>query len=220
MAFIALYFTLHSEAMKPAVDIEQNNNKLSMSLPRYETNCRDFHIFANLTVWTAQEAGADTWAEQIIDEGNTLSNHIREVHFGWDAGFRVGLGYGLERCKWDTQAFYTWFYTTGKDEVTSQPGAVHSAFLGNFYVDNPEGAGLSGPSYEKASIEWTISFNMFDWELAGHYCVGQSLSMRPFMGIKGGWINQSINTQWENPEVSSTAFFYKGIENLQNNFWG
>lgn len=181
---------------------------------------RDFDVFADLIVWTAKEAGADCWAEVITSSGLTSSNDLRQVHFGWDAGFRVGIGYGMQHDQWDTQAYYTWFQTRGKDHVSSQPGAVHSAFLGNFYVDNAAGAGLSGPSYQKASIDWTIRFNMFDWELGRNFWVSQSLALRPFLGVKGGWIHQSIHTKWHNSTFSGAQSFSLGRENLKNNFWG
>lgn len=203
-----------------AVNIEECNNGLPNISARHCPNSRDFNIFANLIIWTAKEAGADIWAEVIISDGVTSSNDILQVDFGWDPGFRVGVGYGMKHDQWDTQAFYTWFNTRGKDVISSGLGTVFSTFLGNFYVNNPNGAGLSGPAYQSASIDWTIHFNMFDWELGRKYWVSKALSLRPFLGIKGGWIKQSIHSKWQNPELSGAAFFNVGTENLENNFWG
>lgn len=187
---------------------------------RLHPTSRDFSVFADLLVWTAKEAGADCWAEVITSEGLSSSNDLREVHFGWDPGFRVGLSYGMKHDGWDTQFYYTRFYTRGKDHVSSEPGAVHSTFIGNFYVDNADGAGLSGPSYERANIEWKIHFNMFDWELGRNFWVSRTLALRPFLGAKGGWIDQSIHSKWKNPDLSGAEFYEVGVENLKNNFWG
>lgn len=168
--------------------------------------------------------GADCWAEVITPPAAPSSNELTEVHFGWDPGFRVGLGYGMEYDQWDTQAFFTWFYTQGDDRVLSAPGAVHSTFMGNFYVDNPTGAGISGPSYQSASIDWTIRFNMFDWELGRNYWVSQELALRPFLGVKGGWIDQQIDSAWNDstpPSSSPTSPVYNlGQEKVKNDFWG
>lgn len=187
---------------------------------RLNPDCPDFDIFASLIVWTAKEAGADCWAEVIISDSSTLFNDLREVNFGWNPGFRVGIGYGMTHDQWDTQAYYTWFRTTGKDHVSSGNGAVHSTFLGNFYIDNATGAGISGPAYQKGSISWTIRFNIFDWELGRNFWISQSLALRPFIGLKGGWIHQSIHSKWENPSLSPAEFFNEGRENIKNNFWG
>ncbi|HSX03600.1 MAG TPA: Lpg1974 family pore-forming outer membrane protein [Rhabdochlamydiaceae bacterium] len=187
---------------------------------RLNPECRDFNVFASLIVWTVREAGADCWAEVITTSSSTFSNDLREVDFDWDPGYRVGISYGMMHDQWDTQAYYTWFKTTGKDHVSSLPGAVHSTFLGNFYIDNQDGKGLSGPSYQEASIQWTIHFNMFDWELGRNFWVSNSLAIRPFVGVKGGWIDQSIHSKWQDPALSATLFFNTGTENLKNNFWG
>lgn len=180
----------------------------------------DFDFFANLIYWTAREAGADCWAEVIHSDASSSSNDLHQVHFGWDPGFRIGVGYGMKRDEWDTQAYCTWFQTKGKDEIASTPGTVHSSFLGNFYVDNPTGSGLSGPSYQKASIGWAIHYTMFDWELGRNLWAGKFLALRPFLGIKGGWINQSIHSKWEDPNLAGAEFFHVGTENLKNNFRG
>src|SRR5262249_51985460 len=145
---------------------------------------------------------------------------LHQVHFEWSPGFRVGVDYGMKHDQWDTQAYYTRFHTRGKDHASEGPGTVHSTFLGNFYVDNPQGSGLSGPSYQSASIDWTIRFNMFDWELGRHFWVSQSLSLRPFVGVKGGWIHQSIRSKWKDPNLVGAEFFKMGIEHIKNHFWG
>lgn len=187
---------------------------------RCDPCAREFDVFAQLVVWTAKEAGADCWAEVLTAEPGKRSNTIHGVDFGWDPGFRVGVGTGILHDEWDTRAYYTWFYTKGTDSVANAPGTVHSSFLGNFYVNNVDGNGLSGPAYEKASIDWKIHFNMFDWELGRSFWVSGALAMRPFFMVKGGWIHQFIHSEWQNPDLSLPVYFATGIENLKNNFWG
>ena len=177
--------------------------------------------FATLLVWNAREIGADCWAEVITPVAAPTSNSLAQLNFDWNPGFRVGLGYGMEYDQWDTQLFFTWFHTKGVDHISSVPGAIHSTFIGNFYIDNATGAGISGPTYREASIDWTIRFNMFDGELGRNYWVSHALSLRPFVGIKGGWIHQKIDTKWEFATTPIGFSAYNlGKENLKNNFWG
>ena len=131
----------------------------------------------------------------------------------------------MRESRWDTQTYYTWYYTRGKDSVSSSPGTVHSTFMGNFYVDNAHGEGISGPSYQSASIDWGIRFNMFDWELGHNFCQSKSIDFRSFLGLKGGWIHQAIDTKWYNPDLTTSQFlgspYYSvGRENVHNNFYG
>lgn len=205
------------EATAPSVCKQENTDLLNTPI-RFCLETKAFDVYAGFIYWTAKEAGADTWAEVIHTDSSTSSNDILGVSFDWDPGFRVGIGYQCDQ--WDVGAIYTRFHTKGKDSISSSPGSVHSAFLGNFYIDNPLGLGLSGPPYEKASIDWTIHYNMFDWDLGFNCCICKSLQLRPFMGIKGGWIDQSIHTKWENPELLGITFSATAKEDLENNFWG
>jgi|GEM_PF-757462 hypothetical protein len=198
-------------------------NGVANQSARFNSDCRSFDFFATLLVWTAREVGADCWAEVITTDGSSSSNTLEPVIFGWDPGFKVGLGYGMERDQWDTQAYFTWFHTQGNDSISSRPGAIHSTFMANFWVSNSDGAGLSGPSYQQASIDWTIKFNMFDWELGRNFWVSNSLALRPFLAAKGGWIHQCIHTTWQNPafgNLPSPVPFSIGTENIKNYFWG
>jgi hypothetical protein len=198
-------------------------NGLPNPSARFNSECPSFQFFADLIYWNAREGGADCWAEVLTTAGSTSMNELAPVSFGWDPGFKVGLGYGMEHDQWDTQAYFTWFHTKGTDRISNGPGTVHSTFMGNFWVSNPTGAGLSGPSYQQASIDWTIQFNVLDWELGRNFWVSQSLALRPFLAAKGGWINQSIHSVWKNPDfgtLTNPVPFNIGKEHVENNFGG
>ena len=205
-----------SAAKKPL----ESSNELPNRSARFQPDAANVDIFADLLVWCAQESGADNWAVVIATSGSKTSCDIKETRFNWNAGFRAGLGYGMRHDQWDTQLYYTRFCTQGNEHVSANPDTVFSPFLGNFFVNNSTGAGLSGIVYEKASVRWTVHFNMFDWELGRGFWVSKALSLRPFIGLKGGWIYQSIHSKWQNPHVSASQLFNTGTENLKNDFWG
>jgi hypothetical protein len=192
---------------------------------RYKPECRTLDGFANLIVWTANESGADAWAEVLTTLGSSSTLDFAQIDFQWEPGFRVGFGYGMNLDQWDTQAYYTWFQTRGKESAAGLPGTIHSSFVGNFYVSNPKGLGLSGPTYSFAKIDWTIRYNILDWELGRNFWVSHALALRPFVGIKGGWIHQSMDSTWENPTFIGAQFvnpelFSIGKEQVNNRFWG
>ncbi len=189
-----------------------------------QSNPTSFSFVADFMFWTARESGADCWAEVITTQGSASSNLLKAVAFDWEPGLRVGIGYEKLRDSWNTQAYYTRFHTQGRDAVSSDPGAVHSTFMGAFYVDNTAGAGITGPSYEKASIDWTLTFNMFDWNFNRNFHLSPALFLRFMFGIKGGWIDQFIDSKWINPDLTGSfagaPFFLVGCEKVRNNFWG
>ena len=186
----------------------------------FSQNSAKVSIFVDPLIWTAREAGTDCWAEGFASGKSFISNNLEQVRFRWDLGVRIGACYEIKHDQWDTQLFYTWFKTQGKDYASRGPGSMHSTFLGNFYVNNPEGAGITGPAYESASIEWAIKLQTFDVELGRKFLVSKSVELRPFIGAKGGWIHQFIHSKWYRPQLDKPPFFNLGIENIKNNFWG
>lgn len=48
--------------------------------------------------------------------------------------------------------------------------------------------------------------------------MSSALTLRPFFGLKGGWIDQTIHTRWQNP-IGSALVFSSATENLKENFW-
>ncbi|MEI6242972.1 MAG: Lpg1974 family pore-forming outer membrane protein [Chlamydiota bacterium] len=218
LAIFVLFATLLSaeDSSKP---LETSNGLPNISA-RFHPNTTSFDIFAAPLFWTAEEIGTDCWAEVLDASTAPTYDDIQSLHFRWNLGFRVGLGYGMQHDSWDTQTSYTSFQTHGKDHLSLGNGMVHSAFLANFYVANTSGQGFSGPSYESASIHWSIGFHMLDWELGRNFLVSKALALRPFVGLKGGWIHQSIHTKWIHPDLPEAELFDMGWENLKNNFWG
>jgi len=238
--FLALFALLANlsevSAARPCAAVEKKpylieepaqdpSNGLPNVSSRFKPDSTNFAVFADLLIWCAQESGTENWAEVITGGNGSPENcSIESVDFDWNAGLRIGFGYGMKHDQWDSQLYYTWFRTRGTDHVSSVPGSVFSAYLGNFYVDNPNGEGIKGLSYQKASIDWTIHFNIFDWELGRAFWVSKALSLRPFLGLKGGWIHQSIHTKWHNPSPPTPPLvlipFNTGREDLKNDFWG
>ncbi len=170
------------------------------------------HLYAILDVlyWHATENIA--WAQTLHGPTPPSAGDFNSASFGWDPGIRAGLGYNLNHDAWDTQLYYTWFRTSTSDTIPLNSGDVSSIFIGAF---------VSATSfYKTASLKWNILFNMFDWDLGRNFFVSDRLSFRPFLGIKGGWIHQSLNTHWENPDFTVLHLFNSAEENLKNNFWG
>ncbi|MDR3624097.1 MAG: Lpg1974 family pore-forming outer membrane protein [Chlamydiales bacterium] len=177
-------------------------------------------VFADLLVWNATESGADNWAQVFSTSGFSPTIDVLDVAFDWNPGIRLGLNWDMGYDGWDTQFFYTWFCTHGYDQDMAPAGGyVASSFIGNFFANNSGGTGLSGPKYQSANIKWSLYFSIFDWELGRNFQVANILTLRPFIGLKGGWINQRIDSNWQNP-IDTTPSFTSAVENLKNDFWG
>lgn len=205
---------------------------LNMGYASEEGNCRpsapphneaQWDFFADVLVWNLQET-CTQWAfiiNPIFAQSLTLpfsgrfEDVLQAVTFDWNAGIRTGFSYTLEHDCWDTRLYYTWYHTSGSNHVIPFGGdLIQSQFVGtDFLLSLP---GLS-PSFKEAKIKWNVLFNMFNWDLGKVCWVGDFLSLRPYLGLQGGWIHQNIHVHWMN---SNTLFSYNAPETLKHHFWG
>lgn len=171
---------------------------------RPEAQDKTIAVFADALYWHASETV--DWAFTIAPNGNFERTRYRTLSFGWDPGFRVGLGYNMHHDQWDTRFYYTWFKTDITDHAS---GAITSAFLA-------ARLSLLEP-FETGKIRLHLLYNMFDWDLGRSFLVSKYLSLRPYIGAKGGWINQEIHLKWTKPILGNLLL---ASENVQNNFRG
>lgn len=167
---------------------------------------------ADFLAWLASEEVSSIWADVITIGDNTSSWDAKGFNFDWDYGFRAGANYGFTYDNWDAAAYWTWFRTEKVHEIPFAPNAsISPEFFAAF---------LSGTPPESMSVKWGLLFDLFDLELGRSYWVSPSLALRPFIGIKGGWIHQSIHARYQTLLVSSVPTKESAKEELANNFWG
>jgi len=158
-----------------------------------------FNVFVDALNWQATET--IDWVYLNSDSTPTQTINYQTVDFNYKPGFRLGLGY---EGKLDSNLYYTGYHTEARD---SQTGNLTSAFLGATAV-RPS----NGYFYQSGQVAFIINYNMFDWDLGKRFKITPGFTLRPLVGIEGGWINQSVDTAFQGT-VSVT-------ENITNNFAG
>jgi hypothetical protein len=163
--------------------------------------------------WYASEQASSNWANATVTTVKSVG-FVDEVNvavaaFDWDYGFRVGAGRTLGYDQWDIQLYWARFHTVAQSHIPTTNALINTVYL------EFDGSFLHGDQFlgKGASVNWSLLFNMFDWELGRTSQLSRALFMRPFIGIKGGWIDQTIHATID--LVTSM-----GKEKLENNFWG
>lgn len=177
-----------------------------------EAESGNWVISADFLAWFASEEASAIWADVVTIGDNTSSWNAKSFNFDWDYGFRVGTGYDFVYDQWDTNLNWTWYRTDAKHEVPYvSNGVISPEFFAGF---------LSYERPQTLSAKWNLLLNMFDWELGRNISVSKELSFRPFIGVKGGWINQSLDASYSNLTINSNLTSNSAHEHLTNNFWG
>ncbi len=120
------------------------------------------------------------------------------IAFPFAPGFRVGVGQQSD--EWNSRLFYTYYHAKEQDRAD---GNVISAFIPGKFAES---------IYQSGSVNFSIDFHMLDVDFYKQIIVGDELILRPFFGIKGGVINQQINTRFQG---SITV-----VEKVSNDFSG
>jgi len=115
----------------------------------------------------------------------------------------------MEHDRWDTQLYWSWFRTEAHNSIPTDNVSLNTVYL------EFDGSFLNGDMFlgKGASIDWNLLYNIGDWELGRNCEISRTLSLRPFIGVKGGWIHQTIDAKVDLISVI-------GTEKIQNRFWG
>jgi len=144
--------------------------------------CNDvgIYFFVDALYWYADIGNTD-YAYVDTNSGTVSSGKTEQLNFKWNWGFKVGLGFDLDHDEWDTDFYYTWLVSkTHPNSFTVLDTQPAKSLNTNF--DHLA-------SIASGSAKARLNFNVLDWELGRWFYISDSISIRPFTGLKGSWIN-------------------------------
>lgn len=147
-----------------------------------------FFVKAEGLYWRAAQEGLSFFIQTNVSELSSFDNlffndnkgKTHKFHFDWNGGYRVGLGYSF--CGgWTLAADWTQFQGSGRGSG-KQPGA-------------------------KASARWKLDYDILDILLRSpYYCPSACFSWNLFGGVRGAWIDQTIDSKNQNETLSTSNF--------------
>lgn len=182
---------------------------LLSSLNPFSAFAGQITLFEDLLYWHASQQSTSPWAYVQTPAPPAATYTEPNVYFGWNTGVKVGIEYEQPNLV-DAKLYWTYFSTKTNEGIIAAPNEfIIPEFFNGFTTQN---------LFNRAQLEWTIIFNMIDAELGHTFDPVDTLSIRPFIGVKGGTINQSIHSTWQEQLFNITL--YSATENLKNNFYG
>lgn len=177
----------------------------------------DLFFTADWLIWQAHENGL---GYVVKNKGSTSPalNHseIKDLHYDWDFGFRVGLGYNMPHDGWDVSANWTWFQNTADSRVAAQ-GTTPSTLM-------PSSAWPSGfgdnDGATKSYANWRLHLNMIDLEMGREFFVSKWMTLRPFVGLRNAWVRQKLNISYNHLTEAGSSSASQYTVDTSNNYWG
>ncbi|MFV0340755.1 MAG: Lpg1974 family pore-forming outer membrane protein [Parachlamydiaceae bacterium] len=164
------------------------------SLNCFSGCCEDFRLSAAFLYWNISDEPFEFLIEkkairntetEISDQLLSFKENCRGVDFGYDPGFRIGLGTTLPCCCClDLDFYWTHYYVHGKKNVLIQ-GASDPVYRSFCLLQVPE-IGCALESNQTAHFCGTAKFryDVLDLEVGKWCCLCDCISFRPFFGLR------------------------------------
>ncbi len=150
-------------------------------------------VFGDYLYWTASEDGL--YFAQTGASTTEIKGRLKKIKPEWNSGARVGLGLNFPKEGYDVLAFWTWF---ASDNHASASGSLLPLWA------EPDFDPFANATH--ANAKWDLDINVLDLEWGRSSWFGGHLSLRPFFGLRGAWIDQDLKTGFTyatSPAVSS-----------------
>ena len=163
----------------------------------------DFIITVAGFYWNAHQDGMEyAINNNVVNPGTTPSTaNIQQLNnlvdaeyltpnFKWDFGFKIGLGYCTTCDGWDFGVTWTWYRGKANGQIEAEPCdnqtllPLWSAF-----------SNVNGSVVYACDIEhnWRLRLNLIDLELGRNFWTSKYLAIRPHVGIRIAYIQQSFD---------------------------
>jgi hypothetical protein len=158
--------------------------------PRLGIQAPNGHIFvtADWLLWRTRQGGMEFAVQGASASPSTPFLHATpsKLNFDLHSGFRIGFGVHLPNDGWDIYVNLTDFHPQASKSIGGTTGSIFPLLLYN-----------SPSLVASAHAEWHIDFKTLDIEIGRGYYIGKTLSLRPFIGMIGAWIDQDVRINYQ-----------------------
>ena len=165
-------------------------------------------FFGDLLYWQATEPV--DWTMNTNRSAVDQFVAFQTVDYDFNTGFRVGVGLDPD---WGIKLYYTRFDTAAEDSVA---GNVTPVFFGGRLAVPTL---LDPPYFQSGRIRAAIDYNVLDLDFGKSFCPTESLQLRPVLGLRGAWINQTFDAEFQGTWLGG-LLQRTSDEQIKNNFWG
>ena len=162
-------------------------------------------VFGEYLFWTANDDGL--YFAQTGFQNETLASppdgsinfkgKLKKVEPDWQSGARIGFGINFPKNGYDIVGLWTWFKN---DSHTSARGALIPLWA------EPDFVPFAPATHARGT--WNLDLNVLDLEWGRSSWFGGHFSLRPFFGLRGAWIDQTLRVNYTyatTPAIASTV---------------
>ena len=171
---------------------------------------RGFFFFADPVYWQAHEDGLAFAVESDSTTSLAPESKGENLHFDWDFGFEVGLGYRIPHDLWSFSLELKHLHTNAHGHRTANDGSV--LFPLWKFPDQQD------PAYaDIAKAHWRLHLGLLDLIMQKQWHPINSCSFSPVLGLRSAWIRQKYNLFYLGGSLAPDR---EEQFSMKNKFWG
>ncbi|NDD57750.1 MAG: hypothetical protein EBZ47_00650 [Chlamydiae bacterium] len=159
----------------------------------------DLFIMGELLIWKTNTSGLVYAIQDNSKNATTIANgYAKSPNFNYNYGFDVDIGCNLSHDGWDAILGWTWFRDTSNNQLTNNNNSatLFTTFISPTAISKTN---IDGPCYaQTANSNLHIKLDLVDLEMGREFYAGKWLSLRPFFGMRSGWITQNLTNNYQN----------------------
>jgi hypothetical protein len=178
-------------------------------------NGANLFLFADYLFWKTSEENLEycatfNYLPALTPPSDKSVNIVYSPIQDWRSGVRGGVGYNLGHDEWDIRASWLWMPGSGSRHI-KKPFRDH--LTSSMAVDTFNTL--------SASAKFSLLLNLVDLNLGREFCVSKWLTLRPFVGARGGWVSQHLDSIFhDNTSVPTVGSTQRYKVSLEQRFWG
>jgi len=176
-----------------------------------QNNCGTFEVGADWLYWKAEQARME-YASNVTgtDGGSTINSVVLRPSFKETSGYRVFASYETPDTLWKLGATYN-HLPSNASNFTNDVGLT-GTFIFIFSNNFPFYAAISGTPFETLNAQWNLDLDYADLDLSRTFSVCERIQIRPNIGLRGYWLNQSFSLSGTTTTSSLTSKLKESIE--------
>lgn len=182
----------------------------------------DVYFTADFIYWQSRSDGV-AYGVSVVETTDgaglvTAQNRVLNVDFGWHPGVKLGIGGNSSRDDWDV--YLEWTHHVSHNNTSSTPDTNGLILPSLMFPLLDTVSTIFVPEGSRSFSSWKCIYNTMDLELGRSYYLGKYLTFRPHAGVRGYWIRQRHNNQYDSVQNATPTDFGTIRVRSKYNTWG
>lgn len=158
-------------------------------------SCSSFLVEVDFLYWRALQNGIACGCS------SAFKNHK------WDYGYRLGGEYDFECSCWDVAIYWTHFnckdHKKGRRDHNDSSSSSSSSPIAGISSSSRSSSSGSHCANDFSHGHWKLNYDVIDVTLGRDFNMYSCTNVRPFIGVRGVWIEEHIRSHNESVQVTS-----------------